>query len=273
VLQEQVSGAFAARVTDLLKCTEYRRADTPEEKEAVFRLRYEAYRREGSIEPIESGLFTDAEDDTPNAWLIGIFVDGSLASSIRLHIASQPDHYLPVTRVFPDVIVPRLEAGNTIIDATRLTSRLEFTRTFPFLPYVTMRAAFLAASQFNADYIAAAFRREHQGAYRRMYGAKKWSDARPYPPLTKPQVLMAYDYKAMWPVTRERYPFLQSTPEERLALFSRSSTVAPESDGELDQSAVLRPGTEYSIRQPAPHRNQDPGDRMARERPTRPAIA
>ncbi len=222
----QESGSLAAHVAQLLERVDYRRADTWEEKEKIFRLRYEAYSREGNIEPNPTGLFMDPEDEEPNAWLIGIYIDGLLASSIRLHIASKPEHYLPVAKVFPDIIIPRLAAGEVIIDATRLTSRLEFARAYPFLPYVPMRTAFLAEDHFNADFITAAFRPEYQGAYRRMYGAEKWCESRPYPPLAKPQVLMAYDCHALRGATRARYPFLRSSSVERETLYARSSTSA-----------------------------------------------
>lgn len=233
MLQQQETSGFAARVAKLLERVEYRRADSPQDKEAIFRMRYEAYAREGYIEPNASGLFTDPDDNCPNAWLIAIFIDGVLASSIRLHVASRPEHYMPVTNGFPDVVIPHLEAGDLIIDASRMTSRFEFTRMYPFLPYVTMRSAFIAEDHFGADFITAACRPEYQAAYRRMYGAVNWSPPRPYPPLTRMQALMAYDCKALWGVTRERYPFEISTPEERRALYARSSNGARDPYEEL----------------------------------------
>ena len=80
-----------------------------------------------------------------------------------------------------------------------MTSRLEFTRTYPFLPYITMRCAFVAMEHFGADFITAALRPEYQSPYRRMYGAVSWSAPRPYPWMTRLQALMAYDCKGMWP--------------------------------------------------------------------------
>jgi hypothetical protein len=228
------------RIAKLLERVEYRRADSREDKEAIFRMRYEAYTREGYIEPNPSGLFTDPDDDCPNAWLIGIYISGALASSIRLHIASRPEHFLPVTKGFPDIMVPRLEAGELIIDASRMTSRIEFTRSYPFLPYITMRSAFLAEDHFSADFITAAIRPEYQAAYRRMYGAVNWSAPRPYPPLTRLQALMAYDCKQMRRVTRARYPFEQSTPEERRALYARSSNAAHDPYAELMAGRLAR---------------------------------
>jgi hypothetical protein len=189
-------------------------------------MRYEAYSREGYIPYNSSGLFTDPDDESPNAWLIAVFIDRALAGSIRLHIASRPEHFMPVTQGFSDIITPRLQRGELIVDASRMTSRIEFTRTYPFMPYLMMRSAFLAEDHFGADYITAACREEYQAAYRRMWGAVNWAPPRPYPPLTRLQALMAFDCKAMRRTTRVRYPFVRSTPEERSALYSRSSNSA-----------------------------------------------
>ena len=211
------------RIAKLLERVEYKRADSTQDKQAIFRMRYEAYEREGYIERNAARLFTDPDDNSPNAWLIGVFIDGVLASSIRLHIASRPKHFLPVSKGFPDIIQPRLASGDLIIDASRQTSRLEFTRIYPFLPYITMRSAFLAEDHFGGDFITAACREEYQAAFRRMYGAVNWSAPRPYPPLTRLQALMAYDCRALHHATRQRYPFVCSTAAERRELYARSS--------------------------------------------------
>ena len=67
---------FADRVQRLLERVEYRRAESPEDKEAIYRLRYDAYMREGAIEPDASGAFSDAFDEVSNVWIIGMFIDG-----------------------------------------------------------------------------------------------------------------------------------------------------------------------------------------------------
>lgn len=233
VLEQQEASAFAARVAKLLERVEYRRADSEQDKEAIFRLRYEAYSREGFIEQNATGLFSDPGDEYPNAWLVGIYIDGALASSIRLHISSRPDQFLPETRPYSDYIIPRLEAGNVIIDASRQTSRLEFSRAYPFLPLVTMRCGFLGMEYFGADILVGTCRSEYQPAFRRMFGSRTCSDERPYLPLNRLHVLMAYDCTTQWSGTRQRYPFLASTPQERRALFGRSSNVDRDLHDEL----------------------------------------
>jgi hypothetical protein len=233
VLEQQEASAFATRVAKLLERVEYRRADSAQDKEAIFRMRYEAYLREGFIEPNTTGLFTDADDERPNTWLIAVYIDGALASSIRLHVASRPDQFLPVTVGFPEHLLPHLEAGDVIIDASRQTSRLEFTRAYPFMPLVTMRCGFLGMQYFDADILTGTCRSEYQPAFRRMFGSATWSTPRAYPPLTRMHVLMAYDCKTQWADTRKRYPFLTSTPQERRELFGRSSNVAQDLHDEL----------------------------------------
>jgi hypothetical protein len=187
-----------------------------------------------------NGLFTDEADDTPNAWLIGIYVEGVLASTIRLHLAWRPEHLLPVSESFADIIEPRLKAGEMLLDATRHSSRLEFTRAYPFLPYVTMRPGFLAEDYFGVDFITGTCRAEYQPAFRRMYGAVNWSSPRPYPPLTREHALMGYDCKAKWRATRERYSFLRSNPDEQVRLFGQSSNPDSEFQAELAARRLAR---------------------------------
>src|SRR5262245_30740276 len=83
------------RVLSLLERVDYRRADTPEERDAIYRLRYAAYLREGAIVPNASERYSDALDDISNVWTFGVYVDGELASSIRLHVATRQSPILP----------------------------------------------------------------------------------------------------------------------------------------------------------------------------------
>jgi hypothetical protein len=222
---------FADRVQRLLQRVEYRRAESLEEKDAIYRLRYDAYMREGAIEPDASGRFSDAFDEVSNVWIIGMFIDGELASSIRFHVASSENEPLPADTVFPDVLGPRLRQGQIIVDPTRFVTRLEFSRRFAEMPYLTVRPGWMAGEFFKADFILATIRSEHQGYYRRVFGHEPWCPARDYPTLKKPIACMGLDYRAMRDSVQQRYPFYKSTAAERDALFGRSSNpaVAPAS--------------------------------------------
>ncbi|MGD0316725.1 MAG: hypothetical protein ABSB37_12405, partial [Xanthobacteraceae bacterium] len=57
---------FSARIAQLLARIDCRRADTGEQREAIFRLRYQAYLRDGSIFPNSSGSFSDPYDKAGN---------------------------------------------------------------------------------------------------------------------------------------------------------------------------------------------------------------
>jgi hypothetical protein len=221
IVSERVS--FVDRLMRILERVEYRRAETEEEKAAIFRMRHEAYTRDGTVPVRSSGMFNDALDETPNAWLLAMFIDGELASSIRLHVSASLDVPLPAMIVFSDVLAPRLKAGQCLIDMSRHVNRLEFTRQYPEMPYLTVRPALLAEQYFEGDYILGAVRLEHQGAFRRMFGMVPWADPREYPLLKLLMPLMAYDCRASRATIHARYPPSRSTPAERHALFRNSS--------------------------------------------------
>jgi hypothetical protein len=214
---------LADRVLGLLERADYRRAETPEEREAIFRLRYDAYLREGAIPPNASGRFADALDDTSNAWIFGVYVEGELASSIRLHVASRQSPDLPALNVFSDLLSPEIGAGKTIIDPTRFVADRSASRRFPELCYVTTRLAWLASEFFQTNLLLATVRAEHQAFYRRVFGHRLICDPRHYPSLAKPISLMALDYALARERVPQRYPFFRSTFFERRMLFGRGS--------------------------------------------------
>ena len=216
---EAQPSAFEASVAELMARTTCR-AVTGEEFEQVCRLRYDAYRREGTLPENAPVRFTDRFDLTPNATTYGLFIDGKLASSIRLHVASPDMPDLPASQVFADHVEPWLEAGETIIDPTRFVSDAEASQQFPKIAYLTLRIVWIAFPFFRADRLLAAVRTEHQAFYRRIWGHKPVCAARPYPSLSKPISLMALDPVAAANRVHARYPYLRSTEAERTALFS-----------------------------------------------------
>src|ERR1700737_2946325 len=183
------------RSSDLLDQIDYRLAQTPEEKEEIYNLRYRAYLREGAIRPSadERGI----------------------------------DH-------FDDALSPELDKGLVFIDSTRFVADPEKARSFPELPYVTVRLGSMAGVHFHADYVSAIVRPEHQAFYRRVFLQETWCEPRLYPGLVKPVGLMA----AHLPTVRERvlarYPFLGSSAFARRMLFERngqSRSSSPRCDG------------------------------------------
>ncbi len=217
---------FADRVLKLLERVEYSRADTQAEKDAIYRLRYDAYMREGAIAANPTQMFHDPFDTASNCWIIGMFIDGELASSIRFHVASAPNDPLPARTVFGDILDTEVAIGQTVVDPTRFVTKLEFSRRFPEMPYLTVRPGWMAGEFFRADWILATIRSEHQAYYRRVFGHTPWCDARDYPTLKKPIAAMGLDYFAQRDRVQDRYPFYRSSEKERRMLFGRSSNEA-----------------------------------------------
>ena len=213
------------RVQELLQRVDYRRAESAEERTAIFKLRYEAYLREGAISPSSTAQFSDPVDDRDNCWIFGVYVDGKLASSIRLSITIPGSIDIPALDVFSDVLLGDIMSGKKFIDPTRFVADRAASRAFPELPYVTLRLPWLALEYFNADYMLAAVRAEHQAFYKRLWGSKAVCEARPYPNLQKPISLMTLDYRAACERVYRRHPFFRSSQFERRMLFERKRKV------------------------------------------------
>ena len=114
--------SFAERGFDLLERIDYRRADSEQEREAIYRLRYQAYLREGAIPPNSLKELSDRYDEMPNAWTFGIYIDDKLASSIRVCVGSPTHPLTPATNVFSDILLPEVGGGKTLIDPNRFVT-------------------------------------------------------------------------------------------------------------------------------------------------------
>jgi N-acyl-L-homoserine lactone synthetase len=223
-------GSFSESVAKLLDRIDYRRADTAEAREAIFRLRYQAYVRDGTIAPNATGTFRDPYDDTDNVYLFGLYVDGVLASAIRLHVASREHPYFPTLDVFPEYLQPQLDAGKVIVDPTRFVADERLSRIHRALPYATLRLCGMCARYFRADELLAAVRVEHQAFYRRIFQHHMVCAPRPYPLLAKPISLMTIDYPAVAEDVHRRYPFFRSTLFERRMAFERAPVAVGNKD-------------------------------------------
>jgi hypothetical protein len=221
--------SFTDRIFRVLERVDYRRIETAEDRDAVYRLRYDAYLREGTIQPNFSRRFSDSYDDWSNAWTFGLIIDGTLASSFRMHVSTPEFPDIPAAHVFPEILKPEIEAKNVIVDPTRFVADPAAARLFPELPYLTVRLGYLAAEYFNADRVLATVRSEHQAFYKRVFGHKVICPPRPYPTLTKPISLMSLDYPPARETIVRRHPFFRSTLFERRMLFERADKAAQRS--------------------------------------------
>src|SRR5712691_2636643 len=192
----KLARGFSDRATDLLDRLDYRLIETDHEREQIFRLRYEAYLREGAIAPNFTRKLYDRFDDAENSWTFGLHIDGKI-----------------------------------IVDPNRFVVAAKAARAFPELPYLTVRLGFIACPYFGADIATASVRPEHQAFYKRIFGLKPMCEPRSYPTVTKPLSLMMVDY----PSVREKIlarPYFRSTFFERRMLFERAPHM-PRSTAEM----------------------------------------
>ncbi len=231
---------FAQRAIELLDRIDYRLAETEADREEIYRLRYRAYLQEGAVSPNSELKVYDRYDDLPNSWTFGLFLDGVLASSLRISVASPEHPDTPSMPVFPDLLEPQLRQGRVMIDPTRFVADPSREKRCPELPYMTVRLAYAACAHFKADLGLATVRTEHQAFYRRVFFHEAISGPRVYPGLLKPICLMAVDFPVMKDKVFARYPFMRSTLFERRMLFERlADRAAPAADLPQQESAPI----------------------------------
>lgn len=207
------------RSADPLEHVDYRLAETVEDKDKIYRLRYRAYLREGAILPSESERVTDRYDDLPNNFTFGIYIHDELYSSIRISVLTSEWRGSPSSEMFTDLIHPELDQGKIIIDPTRFVADPDKAKRFPELPYVTVRLGYVACGHFNADIGLANVRPEHRAFYRKVFLQEPWGEPRLYPGLIKPVGLVAAHYPSIRDRVFQRFPFMRSSAFERRMLF------------------------------------------------------
>lgn len=213
---------FAGTLIDLLDRVEYRRVSIEDQFDPVYRLRYEAYRREDSVPINSQQVVRDEFDELPNVHCFGIYMDGELVSSLRLHHLTPAFRESPSHSVFPDILDPMLDAGATILDPGRFTADYEASLAYPALPFLTLRVGVMAIQHFRVKYCLSSVRPEHGAFYRRVFRSVAMSEPRYYHGLTFPMILYVCDLLSDWDGLMRRYPFFRSTEDERERLFGKS---------------------------------------------------
>ena len=218
--QVATGSRFSGTLIDILDRVEYRRVRVEEQFDPVYKLRYEAYRREEFIPFNVGGILRDEFDEMPNSYCYGVYIGGELVSSLRIHYLTPECRMSPSYSVFTDVLDPLLDTGATCVDPTRFTSDFEATLAYPALPFLTLRLAVMATRYFNATYGLHSVRPEHGAFYKRVLSSTLIAGPRYYHGLTFPMELWGTKAQEVYAKTLARYPFFDSTEDERRRLFS-----------------------------------------------------
>lgn len=200
---------------------DYRLIESPEERDSIYLMRYRAYLHGGLICPSESLRVSDPYDDAPNAWIFGVYIDGELCSSLRVHVLTSEARMSYATELFGDVLHPRLDRGEVFVDPARFVADPEKSQRFQELPYLTVRLGYLACDYFAADTGLSLVRAEHQAFYRRIFLSETIAEPRAFPNVTKKVALMASDFRNVREKILARFPIMRSSAFERRMLFDR----------------------------------------------------
>src|SRR5690606_23978884 len=99
-----------------LEHVEYRLVTGGEDLEELYALRYRSYLQSGMCGPIAGGMFVDSWDELPNCYRFGVYYDGRLVSTLRLHYISREHPRSPSVDGYPEVLTERLARGETFVD-------------------------------------------------------------------------------------------------------------------------------------------------------------
>ena len=204
---------------NLLDIIEFKPIRTGQELEAIFELRYDAYRREGFIMSNTDEICSDELDNTVNTTNFGVFIAGKLASAMRISILSKEYPNSASMKAFPDLLQPRLDCGQVFIDPSRFVADLKWSTLFPELPTAMMKIPIMAAQFFQANYGLSSVRQEHAAFYRRIFHAVKISESRSFPGMNMNVVLLQTDTNKSEKWIFRKYPFFNSNYFEQSALF------------------------------------------------------
>src|SRR5690606_3072284 len=152
----------------------------------------------------------------------GIFVDGALASTLRIHFASPRFPVSPSTEVFSDVLARRVARGESFVDPSRFAADAEWSSSLRCLPYLTLRLAVVACNHFDATSCLTAIKEEHASFYNRIFRSHQVAPPRTYPGLTMPVHLYESKCSENMQVTLDRFPFFHSTRFEQRMLFAKA---------------------------------------------------
>ena len=194
------------------------------ERDAIFKLRYRSYLRAGLISENSFGRHIEPADHLANAYLMGLYVDRRLVSSLRLQIGCATTPNFSSLELFPHVLEPLLRSNKTVVEMSCVATDGDIARSYVWLPYLILRSWVLAAEHFRADYIAAAMRPQHQIFYKRTLDCELHSEMRQPPHQLATVGLVTLNFATSAERLYEKLPFLRSTPSERQQLFEHEGT-------------------------------------------------
>lgn len=214
---------FPQKMMDVLSRIEYRRVECIEDLEEIGRMRYKAYSASGKIAPKSREMIEDADFD-PHAHVLGVYYDGELISSVRLHHVTKENPHWQAPGEFGDEIEKILEDGYSFIDPSRFAADPATGSEHSWIPFMTLRPAIAAAAFFGADLVVQHVHVSHVSFYKRIFYADIIVPSRYCPRLGNDVALMSTDTRNSGPKLLTRFPFFKTLASERKMLFARDGS-------------------------------------------------
>lgn len=153
---------------------------TTEERDEVYQLRHEAYRRDGAIDPQPGNRFSDHFDMLPNSFSFLVRqCDAEAKATVRLSVV-RPDlgwSEAPSRRVFGGHPALETMAEESYVEASRLCFG-PMARRDAFVKLLGHMAAM--SDLFNTGWLVACPRVEHARVYQRLFGFRQLAEPRQY---------------------------------------------------------------------------------------------
>src|ERR1700733_8200440 len=105
------------------------------ERDAIFKLRYRSYFRAGLISQNSFGRHIEPADHAANAYLMGLYVDRRLVSSLRLQVGSATTPNFSSLELFPPPFEPILRDNKTVVDMGGVAGDGQLARSYVWLPF------------------------------------------------------------------------------------------------------------------------------------------
>jgi hypothetical protein len=193
----------------------------------VRALRYAAFRREGATPVRSDRRLGDRFDHSPNGAVFAIRFEDRLCATIRLHVVDADALESPACTVFADHLLPRVEAGERLVDPNSFCVDPHLAGRFPEFAYLALRLPFIAAGLRERSSVTATVRAEHAAFYARVLRCRPVAPARFYPGRTTPLRLMLVCYDDEAGAVVARRPFFAALPGEVAAIGLDRVGVSP----------------------------------------------
>jgi hypothetical protein len=218
----QTNRAFLGSMFNLLDRVEYRRMTSAEDIAAIEKLRRESYNNREFIDAENFGSFIDEHDRSEDCYVIGVYIEESLISTVRLHVVSARHLHGPTASYFPARAAQLVEGGKCYIDPSRFAADHHMLWQYPAIPFLTLRVAAMASEYFDAANCMTFVRADAASFYRRSFGAVDMEPPQSVRGFAVPMMLLGARIDDIRSRLETRLPFFKSQLWEQKMMFAPS---------------------------------------------------